>query len=49
MCLPNGKVNSAGEKMFERIADASLAVPKINQLLGNLRLYHQAGMSQTGT
>ena len=36
--LTNGKVNSAGDKMFERIADGALAVPEINKKLGGFEV-----------
>ncbi len=36
--MTNGKVNSAGDKMFERIADGALAVPAINKKLGKFEV-----------
>ncbi len=36
--LTGGKVNSAGDRMFERIADGALAVPAINKKLGRFEV-----------
>ena len=36
--MTNGSVNSAGDKMFERIADGALAIPAINQKLGRFEV-----------
>ena len=36
--MNGGKVNSAGQKMFERIADGALAVPRINSKLSHFEV-----------
>jgi GH24 family phage-related lysozyme (muramidase) len=36
--MTSGKVNSAGQKMFERIADGALAVKEINKKLGSFEV-----------